>query len=148
MATLMNACFFSVGFRRLSLNMYMNVCGISHEVVNNWQHRQLINVDCSHIFGKRYFCCIKFNNFLKSNSILNTLYSNIILQYRCLQMQNLDNSYLTLNYTEIQNFDDVMSDPPGRIQRSITEKRTLNFHDFCRKCHATRARYYPGTLSS
>ena len=50
-----------------------------------WQHRKLMNVDCSHIFTKQYFCSMKFNNFLKfQRSNLNLNGFVIILQYRCL----------------------------------------------------------------
>ena len=65
MATLTNANTLP-GFCRSSLNMYMYVRGISNQVVNKWQHRQLMNEDFPHIFGKRYFCSEKSNNFLKS----------------------------------------------------------------------------------
>ena len=65
------------------LHVYIYVRGISHWVANKWQHRQFMNEDCPHIFGKRYFCSIKFNNFLNfqgSNSNLNG-FGTVILFY-------------------------------------------------------------------
>ena len=56
---------FSPSFCRSSLYMYVDVCGISHQVANKWQHKKLINVDCPHVFGKQYFGSIKFNNFFE-----------------------------------------------------------------------------------
>ena len=35
------------------------------QIANKWQHRQLMNEYCPHIFGKRYFCGIKFKTFFK-----------------------------------------------------------------------------------
>ena len=65
-ATLTNVCVLP-GLRRSSLNIYMYVCGISHQVAHKWQHRKLMNLKAVHTYlEKQYFCSIKFNNFLKT----------------------------------------------------------------------------------
>ena len=64
MTTLTNA---SVFVWLLSIEpLYMYVRGISRQVTNKLEHRELMKVNCPQIIGKRYFCSIKFNNFLFS----------------------------------------------------------------------------------
>ena len=76
----------------------------------NLPHRQLMNEDHPHIFGKQYFRSIKLNNFLKfwaSNLNLNG-FGIVLLPVDAIILKM---AKFTLNCMEIQNFDDVMSDP-------------------------------------
>ena len=103
---------FRLIFFRSSLHMNMHVCGIYYQVVNKWQHRKLVKVGCPHVLGKQYCCGIKFNNFLSSTSNPNgfriVVLCYLIIACTCNFWSTVE---FTWNCTEIQNLDDVMSDP-------------------------------------